>query len=329
MCGIRRVDADFIQTPFPPSFPLLTPPLVLAHLAAMAVATNRVFVWGPDAGSRYTSAQSICAGKPGNWECFFQPPSDCKFTDNADPNATQKVEYSFGPKFGANTPPPPPDVSALPGWDVPEEFIPPVVIEKLRAYQPDMTPAAMKYWWRAQSVAYLMRFNDETIAAIWALRQRADVTIVAPAGSVGVLGGGGEAGGAPGAFTAAGALTSDAARSALLPLPRGSISAHVRHGDKGTEMDLIPWSGFVTAAGRLVDMNPLSLRHSIFVSSEDPGVLAELVNLTAPWGAVYSQMARANGNGVGQLHLQGNLVHYHFLQVRVCAISFVCFGALI
>lgn len=52
------------------------------------------------------------------------------------------------------------------------------------------------------------------------------------------------------------------------PLGRGFISAHVRHGDKGTEMRLVPFQDYFAAAVRLVKANPWTLRKALFVSTE-------------------------------------------------------------
>lgn len=92
------------------------------------------------------------------------------------------------------------------------------------------------------------------------------------------------------------------------PLPRGVVSMHVRHGDKGVEMPLVPAVDYMWAAeSRLVALNPLSLVRGAFVSTEDPGVLDDAVAVTrgafeglppgnplARWGFVWSDIPRHN-----------------------------------
>lgn len=58
------------------------------------------------------------------------------------------------------------------------------------------------------------------------------------------------------------------------PLPRGVVSIHVRHGDKGREMTLVPSSVYLEAAetyGKVA--GSLGTVRAAFISTEDPGVL--------------------------------------------------------
>mmetsp|Transcript_58120 Transcript_58120/g.160913 ORF Transcript_58120/g.160913 Transcript_58120/m.160913 type:complete len:562 (+) Transcript_58120:426-2111(+) len=98
------------------------------------------------------------------------------------------------------------------------------------------------YWWRSQAVAYLLRLNDRTREEIDRRTQ-----LYFPVGSP----------------------------------PPGSISAHVRHGDKGLEMAVLPASDFLLSAEYLARRLPGLISHNIFVSTEDP----EVVTSTMSWGA--------------------------------------------
>lgn len=65
---------------------------------------------------------------------------------------------------------------------------------------------------------------------------------------------------------------------ATFPLPPGSVSAHIRHGDKHREMTLVKLPVFLRAASALADAGTLGYsRKALFVSTEDPGVVADLI----------------------------------------------------
>ena len=83
-----------------------------------------------------------------------------------------------------------------------------------------------RYWWRAQATTYMMRFPDRHLATLLEMRTGGvPLRTVGPA----VVG---------------------------FPLPRGSISMHIRHGDKGSEMRLVPAAEYYAAAKKLVYENP-------------------------------------------------------------------------
>lgn len=116
----------------------------------------------------------------------------------------------------------------------------------------------IKYWWRAQVAAYLVRPNAATLAALQQMRLNASMHVAVhrpskPSQSI------------PMPF----------------PLPRGTISAHVRHGDKAIEMPLVPFTKYVQAAEHLVATNPLTYYRGLFVSSEDPSVINDTARLRA------------------------------------------------
>ena len=53
-----------------------------------------------------------------------------------------------------------------------------------------------------------------------------------------------------------------------------------RHGDKATEMRLLPFTDYIDAAERLAIDNPLTFKRMAFVSTEDQGVINDTVALT-------------------------------------------------
>lgn len=67
------------------------------------------------------------------------------------------------------------------------------------------------------------------------------------------------------------------------PLPHHSISIHVRHGDKASEMNLVPFSSYISAATKVANENPSrgTVSKTIFLSTEDPLVIDEMYNIAA------------------------------------------------
>lgn len=65
------------------------------------------------------------------------------------------------------------------------------------------------------------------------------------------------------------------------PLPHHTISIHVRHGDKASEMTLVPFSSYISAAAKIADQNPSrgTVSKTVFLSTEDPLVIDEMYNI--------------------------------------------------
>ncbi|GFR52993.1 hypothetical protein Agub_g15683 [Astrephomene gubernaculifera] len=108
-----------------------------------------------------------------------------------------------------------------------------------------MHPEKLYYWWRAQSVAYMLRPKPETLAEL--ARRRAK-TLAGPA-----------------------------------PAP-GCISVHVRHGDKGVEAPTFEDKEYDKAAAKLMSLDPQRFTNQIFVSTEDPDTISYFANATGPDG---------------------------------------------
>lgn len=106
------------------------------------------------------------------------------------------------------------------------------------------TPAARKYWVRAQTAAYIMRLSDQTVAAVRDLRQH------------------------PGLFVDPGAR---------FPLPRGSVAIHMRQGDKAKDMELVNGVVYGRLAMTLLDWTtPLYASRIIFALTDGAAALADL-----------------------------------------------------
>ncbi|CCG84805.2 protein of unknown function [Taphrina deformans PYCC 5710] len=110
---------------------------------------------------------------------------------------------------------------------------------------PDITPNAMAVWARAQHVAYLLRLRPEALAYLAANRVNKDVQV---------------------------GYTNLEQVPMPFPLPQKSWSMHVRHGDKGGEMRLVPFREFILTAEKYAMQNPIESRKWAFVSSDDPEV---------------------------------------------------------
>ena len=190
-----------------------------------------------------------------------------------------------------------------------------------------------RYWWRAQATAYLMRFPDRHLPTLLEMRT----------------------GGVP--------LRVEGPASVGFPLPRGSISMHIRHGDKGIEMRLVPAAEYYAAARKVVQDNPSGFTGTgegphavllsspccarasvplyppspaaVFVSTEDEAAITEVEQLAqeAGWTVASSDLPRWNGNSSqgqsGQLSdavgstTRATLLHLHQLLLAVEADGFI------
>ena len=157
--------------------------------------------------------------------------------------------------------------------------------------EPSMDKEELIYWWRAQGTAFLARFNDRTLEALRELRGLPNVTLVA---------------GQP-----------DSANGSVSPLPRGTISAHVRHGDKGTEMKLVPWESYANASLLLAGSNPFRLKPRVFLSTDNQSVVAEAANLKRSLEVFYTDMFRQSDNSpvVEVLKHHRDYTLYYLLQL--------------
>jgi hypothetical protein len=151
-------------------------------------------------------------------ECVLAPISNCKHS-KVSPSSMHVVENQ-GHQF--------------------RYMVPSALRAELLAHHPRMTDKQVLYWWRAQSSAFIARFNNKTIQAVAALRQQE--------------------------------LPS--------PLPPGVINAHIRSGDKHYEMRLVPPNQFVDAAASLAARMPNALgEHTLLIASDDSLAVQEGVRL--------------------------------------------------
>ena len=277
---------------------------VATHHLAMALDMGAIFLWRWNAADDFVDPVN-CAATPGI-ECFVDAPSNCSLRDAMSVGEGFRagtVEVKFG--------------NAGQALGFPNFHHVPLAFQRMWAEAglpvEEGTAAGGKdpraYWYKAQVVAYLARFNRATVDALRALRSNSSN------------------------FRAVTGPGVDAARHVTLglPLPPGTMSAHIRHGDKESEMRLIPTNMYMDAALKIADMEPLmTTPRNLFITSEDPAALDYLPNALARvpeynhWSmAWYSAMPRRDSNGKDQLAAfagiipKANLTRLWFLQLTL------------
>jgi hypothetical protein len=328
------------------------------HLA-VAMELGRVFVWHQDALAMYASggAEDDCPpGTSGSAECFLLAPSSCTLADARAPGA-DTIDLRFGlagKPFGMHWTHVPRAMLAL--WR--GERL--AVVVDAETQQPEQ----LKYWFRAQATAFLLRFNAHALAEMRRLRLGAAVRDAAGAKAAAdesedayrfekemaaryrqrrrrlrAAGGGGNgaaadsgagpaaraAGAGAGEGAAGGPAESDgaaaggpaesdgaaagvargaataAAEGPPFPFPSGTVSMHVRHGDKGVEMTLVPTINYWRAAEALVFDNPIALaRRGAFISTEDGGAVEESRGLVTGGGGGGGGGGSGTGGSAGE-----------------------------
>ena len=203
-----------------------------------ALDEGMVMTWGHDDCWPYADEETC--GHNRNCGCFFQPLTNCSAEDVAR-NHTRidvaELMYSHYMTVQRNTP------------------APRALTRKLRRYF-SFTNEEIRYWWRTQATAYLMRFNERTLGAILDIRSNA-------------------------------LNYGDFA----FPLPKGSIHAHIRAGDKFNEMQLVPSSTFLSTALRLSVENPFAYSKFLYVASDSSERIQDCLN------------ARPDGWTIGHAHM--------------------------
>lgn len=204
----------------------------------------------------------------------------------------------------------------------------PVAFEEMLRDCSGVKPALRFHWWHAQAVTYLVRFNRGTRRLLDDLRVRLLRTRHAGSRSVRVL------------------------RS----LPHGAIAMHVRRGDKGSEMPLLPLARYLEQADRLASEQPVPVlgpefsssgrvftpaarsyaARQIFVSTEDPAVMNEVLDLAEadmsgerrPWTVAFTRENRTNAAVAAMRSERGNghatLQAWLSLELSLEAEAWVC-----
>jgi hypothetical protein len=177
---------------------------------SVAIQTNSILLYAEDLspGEHFIQApeeggDSSCGR---SFDCIFQKLSTCKSSSQkgmdkevqsvfAVPTKDEEVDLdvkAYLAKFGSP--------------------IPPVFETALKSIQPDITGEMLKYWWRAQAAAYIMRLNGPAANRMKELRLGKDTNQMGIQWDIN---------GEPQEV------------DLPFPIPEGTISMHVRHGDKG------------------------------------------------------------------------------------------------
>lgn len=317
---------------------------VAGHHLLTAFTHGYVFLWGNASGEQYIHGDpgGLCPDRALNYECFFRPPSSCTLDDAVDWEALASASAT-----PSRSPEPEEDGRSRPRSIMERMFhrfertrslglqlrngshyasgtlsdvlqvyndnlpgtLPAGLLARLRGL--GMSDWEVRSWARAQSVGYVARINDATLAVLKA--SRVDPSLHGRKGA-------------------------DAAAGLPLPLPPGTISAHVRHGDKWKEMKLVPELKYLEAAQRLLERSanasaatageapfmfsaavgamdrrsprpapPSPLSPLLFVSTEDDEALSRIAEAAAPqgWGVAFSRIPRLNDGPVEQMKSAG------------------------
>lgn len=275
-----------------------------SHLSA-ALERGWVFTWADTAGEEWTDPKTCAAiedvpGGPAprrNWECHFKPPTHCsrsllrsekkreKNDKGEDVERTVGLNYHMAEMHhGAG--------------GLPSNWVPAELAKRYRALRPHASDDELKYWWRGQSVTYLMRFNKATVATVAALRFDPGRHLLFP-----------------------NATRPETASE--VPFPQGVIHSHVRHGDKYTEMKLQGTGRYFEAGANISKLHPWFLSRFMFVSTEDPEVLTQAQWYTpggfvpsdkqptaptgggGPWSVIYTDIQRSNRGPLAQVEALG------------------------
>jgi len=215
-----------------------------------------------------------CGEPPHSFACFFERLTNCTLTEDEVRHAGK------GKRFWRNT-----NSATLAAQKV--VLINPWVARKIGFSLVSHTPAQFseilshyhedpKFWWRSQASTYMLRPNLRTL-------ERMDMIL-------------------------------HDHKPSLNHLPRGCISIHVRHGDKGHEMTLFNLASYITAAENMLSSNATLVRltgdlnetrkvRAIYLSTEDPEVIEETANFWK-WRFFWLHEELTNAN-MGELQSQG------------------------
>jgi hypothetical protein len=262
--------------------------IATVHMA-IAIIQNRIFIWEPWAGYIYTDADT-CDDPPdfvppgytpklkpppgamgsGGWvSCFFRSPTNCTLAHATAPGVDAEHLGTGG--IGMQ-------------WGIYPDTVPQAFAAMWEKNGMPMDKGMLKYWWRGQVAAFLTRFHPRALEKLRALRVQTSKFMLNATGRTGNS-----------------TWLTNAAAS--LPLPRGTVSIHIRHGDKSKEMKLVPTSRYLQAAEDLVEMNPFGYQRTAFMSTEDPSAIEEMVasSHSERWRWLWWDVPRINSNGPEQL----------------------------
>lgn len=182
----------------------------ISDYLSIALQTNSVLLYAEDSPPGQHFIQDPADGGDSScgrsFDCIFQKLSNCK--SDAQKGMDSKVQSIFAlPAHDSEV-----DLDAEAYLAKYGTSIPPVFEAALKLIQPDITGEMLKYWWKAQAAGYIMRLNSLAASRMKELRLSKDTKQM---GIQWDLNGQPEEVDLP------------------FPMPEGTFSMHVRHGDKG------------------------------------------------------------------------------------------------
>jgi hypothetical protein len=207
------------------------------HLA-YAIQNNYVLLWGQNSCIRFLNVSGCTRG----CACIYKEISKCSM--EVKTNEWESINHG---EF--------------------RHLIPDIFKDKMHYTIPSITDHELTYWWRAQSVGFLMRFNDDTISDLLDMRKQDNFHYMS------------------------------AGKILPFPLPSGTINAHIRHGDKYKEMDLIPSEKYAETFESMVRSAPNSFSRIFFVSSDDESAIetCRLMTEKLKMDYIYTRILRMEG----------------------------------
>uniref|UniRef100_A0A0G4FHN1 Transmembrane protein n=1 Tax=Chromera velia CCMP2878 TaxID=1169474 RepID=A0A0G4FHN1_9ALVE len=127
-----------------------------------------------------------------------------------------------------------------------------------------------QYWYRGQSVAYIMRLNSKAREKIRELRMGEEThlqKLIPYRGAIPTIE----------AMERGDAVLEKAPPSAYFPLPRGTVGAHIRRGDKRREMTLPPVKSFASLAEKIYKRQVPFARRTFFMSYDDGAAMGDIL----------------------------------------------------
>ncbi|BDA47771.1 hypothetical protein COCOBI_11-0280 [Coccomyxa sp. Obi] len=232
----------------------------MGQALALAIEMDRVLVIAYTPQFPYYSAARCGVGV--SFEaCYFEPLSSCSWRDAIE-GVTSRIPNINSPSQVTN-----PALKTVQMYglfsasDYDNKAVPPQFHSLLLGGPIDWEKR--RYWWRAQSVAYIVRPNSRTLAELAARKRR-----VYPGRQI----------------------------------KRGTISVHVRHGDKHTESPSIPDEAYLAQAKQMRRSGALDRtgtlgqgraesNTAIFLSTEDPSTI-EFFARQPLWDVSYANVTR-------------------------------------
>ena len=228
---------------------------IMGQVLSLAIRLNRVLVMQQDDAHPYFDIEACDKGSPQH-DCYFVPVSSCSLKD---------VEATLGFKLDAGL-----AQSTVPAIKSEQDDTGAAPVVAVNCFAgdyraiPDMfsdflnssvlDPSKHHYWWRAQSVAFLVRPNARTLHEMEHRK-----AMVYP----------------------------------LMHVEAGTISVHVRRGDKWVEAAVADDAAYYRAAESVLfaGADAHGLKRRIFLSTEDPAAVDYFKTL-GTWNTTFAEVPR-------------------------------------